>query len=78
MLCDVLDTSVLGNQASCTNTTDSAIRIWTRNYDAAFGQSVLQAIVVYDGDDNTALKADQTEVYPFYCCQSVFNVGGTD
>ena len=73
MLCDVLDENVLGNQASCVNTTDAAGRIWTSTYDAAFGESVLQAIVIYDGDDNTALKADQTEVYPFYCCKAVFN-----
>jgi len=78
MLCDVLDASVLGNQASCINTTDSALRIWTSTYDAAFGQSVLQAIIIYDGDDNTALKADQTEVFPFYCCQAAFNLDGTD
>jgi len=74
MLCDVLDSGVLGNQASCVNTTDGANRIWTSTYDAAFGESVLQAIVIYDGDDNTALKADQTEVYPFYCCAAALNL----
>jgi len=78
MLCDVLNPSVLGNQASCVNTTDNAGRIWTSTYDASYGSSMFQAIVVYDGDTNTAWKASQAELYPFYCCKAAFILNEAD
>lgn len=72
MLCDVLGSAV-GNQASCVNTTDGPIRVWTNTYDAQFGEALFEGIIVYDGDDNTAIKANQNEMFPFYCCQASFN-----
>jgi hypothetical protein len=72
MLCDVLDDDA-GSQASCRITTDSNIlRLWTSTYDASYGESVFQSIVVY-GQDNKAFKASVTDIFPFYCCESVDN-----
>lgn len=68
MLCDVLEETA-GSSASCVNTTDDdELRLWTQTYDANFGDSVFQSIVVY-GEDNQAFKANVTELYPFYCCK---------
>jgi hypothetical protein len=72
MLCDVLEGAAspqAASNASCINTTDdNVLRLWTQNYDANFGESVFQGIVVY-GEDNKAFKASITELYPFYCCE---------
>ena len=72
MLCDVLGPS-LGNQATCVTTTDSAFRLWSNTYDAQYGDAVFEGIIVYDGNDNTAVKGNQTEQYPYYCCEAAFN-----
>jgi len=69
MLCDVLGETA-GPNASCAITTDDdVLRLWTQTYDAQFGASVFQGIVVY-GEDNKAFKANVTELYPYYCCES--------
>jgi hypothetical protein len=65
MLCDILE---IGPFASCILATDQDLRLWTRNYDAAFSEYLFQGIVVY-GDDNKAFQANITDTYPFYCCQ---------
>jgi hypothetical protein len=70
MLCDLLDSQV-GDQASCTITTDSnSLVLWTGTYDASYGESVFQSIVTY-GPDNKAVQANLTQVFPFYCCEPV-------
>ena len=72
MLCDVLD-DALGTQASCTITTDNnTLRLWTGTYDASYVESVFQSIMVY-GEDNKVFQANLSEIYPFYCCETVHN-----
>ncbi len=67
MLCDALGAAV-GPNATCQITTDSnTLRMWTGTYDASYGASVFQSIIVF-GEDNKAFKANLTEIYPFYCC----------
>jgi hypothetical protein len=70
LLCDVLSDQMPDN-ASCTVLTDNnQLRIWTLTYDAAFGSSVFDALVVY-GEDNKAFQASVNEIYPYYCCEPV-------
>ena len=50
-------------------TDNNELRLWTQGYDASYGQSVFQGILVY-GEDNKAFKANMMELYPFYCCRA--------
>jgi len=71
LLCDVLSEQMSGTPATCTELTDNnQLRIWTLGYDAAFGSSVFDALVVY-GEDNKAFQASYSEIYPYYCCEPV-------
>jgi hypothetical protein len=71
LLCDVLSEQMSGTPATCTELTDNnQLRIWTLTYDAAFGSSIFDALVVY-GEDNKAFQASYSEIYPYYCCEPV-------